>query len=107
MKDIFRNILLTVLAGFALLVLNGCATTGPAYTRGYFPYIRDPGEVELWAKTESRSSVTLDLKPGDIQYVKGEVGVGFLLGRPNLYIVDSATGSEEIKECKLLEAGEH
>ena len=148
MKDIFRNILLTVLAGFALLVLNGCATTGPAYTSvesvpadkalvyiyrkpsfvgggvyfdihdgdqvvttlrngGYFPYIRDPGEVELWAKTESRSSVTLDLKPGDIQYVKGEVGIGFLVGRPTLSVVDSATGAEEIKECKLLEAGEH
>ncbi len=72
---------------------------------GYFPYIRDPGEVELWAKTESRSAVTLDLKPGDTQYVKGGVGVGFLVGRPSLTIVDAETGASEIKECKLLEPG--
>lgn len=74
---------------------------------GYFPYFRDPGEVELWAKTESKSSVTLDLKAGDTLYVKGGVGVGFFVGRPSLTVVSNSTGESEIRECKLLEAGEH
>ena len=69
---------------------------------GYYPYIRDPGEVEIWGKTESRSSVTLDLKSGDVKYVKGTVGVGFLVGRPSLTVVGNDVGAAEIKECKLL-----
>ena len=132
MKDVFRNILLTAPAytsvesipadkalvyiyrkpsfaggGVYFDIHDGDQVVTTLRNGGYFPYIRDSGEVELWAKTESRSSVTLDLKPGDIQYVKGEVGIGFLVGRPTLSVVDGATGAEEIKECKLLEAGEH
>ena len=70
---------------------------------GYFPYITDPGEMELWAKTESTSSVTLDLNAGDTSYVRGSVGVGAFIGRPKLTIVDNAVGAAEVRECKLLE----
>lgn len=72
------------------------------YNGGYYPYIANPGELQISAKTESTSSVTLDLRPGDIQYVKGMIGVGFLMGRPNLTLVDAAVGGAEIKECKLI-----
>jgi hypothetical protein len=58
--------------------------------------------VEIWAKTESKSSVTLDLKPGDVKYVKGTLGVGFLVGRPNLTVVSNELGANEIKGCKLI-----
>jgi hypothetical protein len=69
---------------------------------GYYPYVTNPGEVEIWAETEAKSSVTVDLKPGDRKYVKGTVGVGFLVGRPSLTLVDPATAQAEIKECKLI-----
>ncbi len=69
---------------------------------GYYPYFSEPGEVEFWAKTESRSSVTLDMKPGQTHYIKGTVGVGFLLGRPHLLIVSSDVAEQEILECKLI-----
>ena len=69
---------------------------------GYYPYITDPGTVELWAKTEARSSVTLHVRAGETRYVKGEVGVGFFVGRPKLEIVGNITGSKEIAECKLI-----
>ena len=71
---------------------------------GYFPYYAAPGELELWSKTESRSSVTVDVHPGETIYVRGSIGVGVLVGRPSLEIVDAATGQQEIRECKLLEA---
>jgi hypothetical protein len=35
-------------------------------------------------------------------YVKGTVGVGFFVGRPNLSVVDPAVALTEIKECKLI-----
>jgi len=70
---------------------------------GYFPYYADPGELELWAKTESTSSVTVDVKAGDTAYVRGSVGVGFFVGRPSLEMVDRSTGEREVQECKLLQ----
>ena len=53
-------------------------------------------------KTEAKSSVTVALKPGEPKYVKGPVGVGFFIGRPNLSVVDPAIALSEIKECKLI-----
>ena len=64
--------------------------------------VRWPSEVELWAKTESKSSVTLDLKPGDVNYVKGTLSVGLLVGRPNLTVVSNEVGASEIQNCKLI-----
>lgn len=74
---------------------------------GYYPYFAPPGELQLWAKTESMTSLTLDLNAGDRRYVKGTVGVGFLVGRPKLTEVDEQTGAREIKECKLLSPAEN
>lgn len=70
---------------------------------GYFPYYAEPGELELWSKTESTSSVTVDVKAGSTAYVRGSIGVGFFIGRPSLEVVDGTTGAREIRECKLLQ----
>ena len=59
------------------------------------------GESEIWGKTESKSSITLDVKKGETYCVKGGAGIGFLVGRPNLEIVDMATCKTEIVETKL------
>lgn len=126
-----------------ILLLQGCASLGPAYTKveqipenkgliyiyrpssivgggispdvkvggtviatlyngGYYPYFANPGEVELWAKTESKSAVTLDVKPGETYYVKGTIGVGFFVGRPHLIVVSPEEGAKEIAACKLI-----
>lgn len=59
------------------------------------------GESEIWGKTESKSAVTVDVKKGETYCVRGGVGIGFLVGRPNLEIVDMATCKTEIVETKL------
>lgn len=59
------------------------------------------GESEIWGKTESKSSVTVDVKQGETYCVRGGVGIGFLVGRPNLEIVDMATCRTQIVETKL------
>lgn len=58
------------------------------------------GESEIWGKTEAKSSVTVDVNEGDIQCVKGGVGIGFIVGRPHLEIVDMATCEKEIVGTK-------
>jgi cell division septation protein DedD len=69
---------------------------------GYCVYYSKPGELELWGKTESRSSITIDVKSGQEHFVKGGLSMGFLVGRPNFTAVDNKTGLEEIAECVLL-----
>lgn len=56
--------------------------------------------LEVWAKTESKASVSLDIKPNETYCVKGGVGVGFLVGRPNLEIVDKGLCEKEIKDTQ-------
>jgi hypothetical protein len=70
---------------------------------GYYPYITKPGEIEFSAKTEATSSVTIDVKPGETHYIKGTIGVGFLVGRPHLVVVPTDVGEKEIAKCKLLQ----
>jgi len=70
---------------------------------GYYPYITKPGEVEFSAKTEATSSVTIDVKPGETHYIKGTIGVGFLVGRPHLVVVPPEVGEKEVMNCKLLQ----
>lgn len=72
------------------------------YNGGYYPYFSNPGEIEFWAKTEAKSSVTLDVKPGKTYYIRGTVTVGALVGRPHLMIVEPSIGEVEIKECNLI-----
>ena len=72
------------------------------YNNGYYAYVTDPGETRVWAKTETTASVTLDLKPGDIRYVRGGVGMGIIAPRPRLTVVSNTVGRSEIATCKLL-----
>lgn len=138
-----RRLIITVMLIWAVLLVSGCATLGPQYSKveqvpvdrglvyiyrpasfvgggvsydvhanqdvvttlyngGYYPYLSKPGEMEFWASTESKSSITLDVKPGETYFVKGEVGVGFLVGRPHLMVVARETGEREITACKLI-----
>jgi len=98
---------------------------------GYYPYVVRPGLLELWARTASRqssyrhttppperanpdllrlkaiddaakSAVTLDVKAGQVYYVKGEAGVRYFVGRPRLQVVSPEQGAGEIRQCTLI-----
>jgi hypothetical protein len=72
------------------------------YNGGYYPYYSQPGEKEFWAQTESKSSVTLDVRSGQTYYIKGTIGVGFIVGRPHLMVVAPEIAEKEISDCKLI-----
>jgi hypothetical protein len=69
---------------------------------GYIALVAEPRETEFSARTEATTSITLDLEPGETYYLKGGVGVGFLIGRPQLTLVDDVVGASEIQKCKKL-----
>ncbi len=69
---------------------------------GYFVYHAHPGEVQLSAKSEATTSVTVEAKAGEVYYVKGTIGIGILVGRPHLVLVSKEVGEKEITSCKLV-----
>jgi hypothetical protein len=69
---------------------------------GYFVYHAAPGEVEFTARTEAKTSVTIDARAGATYYIKGTIGVGFFVGHPHLTVVPNDVGAKEIAECNLV-----
>ena len=57
--------------------------------------IRTEGTQELWAKTESKASIPLDIKKGRTYYIRCGIGMGVVVGRPTLDLVDRRTGKVE------------
>jgi hypothetical protein len=80
---------------------NGKVVT-TLYSGGYYPFVADPGEIEFSAKTEASDEVTIDVKPSQTYFIRGTVGLGFLVGHPHLTVVPAADAEAEIKELKLL-----
>ncbi len=80
---------------------NGIVVT-TLHNGGYYPHFAKPGEIEFLAQTESKSSVTINVKAGQTYYLKGTVGIGFFVGRPHLTVVPAEVGEKEIAECKLI-----
>ena len=55
------------------------------------------GMNTLWAKTESKEEVPINIESGKVYYVRCSIGVGVLVGRPRIEIVDSANGKREFE----------
>ena len=58
-------------------------------------------EVEIWGKTEAKSSVTIDTESNRTYCIKAGVGIGFFVGRPHLKQVDMQTCEKEITKTSL------
>ena len=57
-----------------------------------FIKVDKPGTYEIWAKTEARDAITLNVEMGRDYYVKAGVDFGVALWRPSLEIVAPEAG---------------
>ncbi|PJZ43712.1 DUF2846 domain-containing protein [Leptospira brenneri] len=67
----------------------------------YKPFFFNPGEVTFEAETMGTASITMDIKKGEVYFLKGNVVVGPLIGKPFLTLVPNEIGEKEISECIL------
>lgn len=58
-------------------------------------YIKKEGYNSLWAKTESKTEIPINIKVGHTYYLRCSVTMGAIVGRPSLELVDSKTGKLE------------
>jgi hypothetical protein len=57
--------------------------------------ITKEGMATIWAKTESRVDVPIDIQFGREYYIRCGIRMGALVGRPVLEIMDNHTGKSE------------
>jgi hypothetical protein len=58
----------------------------------YVIHLDKPGQVELWARTEQKTSVKMNVELGKTYYLKCGVKTGLIEGRPELEIIQPAQG---------------
>ena len=62
--------------------------------------ITSEGLKTLWAKTETRVELPVDIRLGQEYYVQCGLGMGALVGRPKLEIVDNRKGKDEFSKIR-------
>ncbi len=63
--------------------------------------IRKDGMNTLWAKTESKAEIPVNIEFGNEYYIRCSVSMGAFVGRPRLEIVDNATGKREFESLQV------
>ena len=63
-------------------------------------HIKKDGLNTLWAKTEAKSEVPIDIKIGKTYYLRCGITMGAFVGHPKLELIDSKTGSAEFESFK-------
>lgn len=62
--------------------------------------ISKEGPVELWAKTEAKASLPLDIKKGKTYYIRCSVSMGIMVGHPSLEKMGKQAGKREYETIK-------
>lgn len=60
-------------------------------------HVTQYGLDTLWAKTESKAAISIDLERGRSYYVRCGLGMGVFVGHPELILKDSETGKREFE----------
>jgi hypothetical protein len=60
----------------------------------------EPGQHTFWSKVISQDSVTLDVVAGKTYYIKGDVQLGLVAGRPRLTVVPESEAKAAIAKLK-------
>jgi hypothetical protein len=84
--------------GLSYKVFDNGARIGGLPNGAYFVYQAKPGAHKFTASTEATSEHGLTLEPGKTYYIRGEVRMGIVVGRPELVIADSKEAVGAIKK---------
>jgi hypothetical protein len=56
----------------------------------------EPGQHQFWSQVISQDSIMINVEAAKVYFVKGEVKMGVVAGRPKFRQVDQATGRAEV-----------
>lgn len=74
---------------------------GKATDSGVFAYkITSFGEHKFWGKTETATSVTINVEKGKEYYFRCGLKMGLAVGRPTIVLMESSTGRNQYKKLE-------
>lgn len=59
--------------------------------------IKRDGLNTIWARTEAKAELPINIKFGKEYFIRCSIGMGFFVGHPKLEIVDNSTGKSEFE----------
>ena len=77
---------------------------GSISSGGYLTAVCPPGSTKVSAETEAKNEISVDVKPGQANYVRTSIQIGVLVGRLKLEEVPAETGLKEIQDCSWINA---
>ncbi len=81
--------------------LNDLAV-GSAVPRGFIYVDRPAGDYTITTATEVTRTLSLTLAPGQVRYVKLNIGMGFFVGHVWPELVEDSEGIADIASCHLV-----
>lgn len=78
------------------------AVVGSAVPRGFFFVDRPAGDYKISTSTEVERTLSLTLVPGQVRYVRLNIGMGFFVGHVWPELVEDTEGLSEIGSCRLV-----
>lgn len=83
--------------------VNG-QVVGVAKSHGFFYIDRPAGEYKIETSTEVTRTLSLVLEKGQTRFVQLNISMGFFVGHVYPELVDEATGTKGIADCKMTTA---
>jgi len=62
--------------------------------------IKDYGQKIIWAKTESKTELPIEIQAGKTYYIRCGITMGFFVGHPSIQLVDYMTGKNEFESIR-------
>ena len=81
--------------------VNG-VVVGSAIPGGYFYIDRPAGEYDISTTTEKVESIKTNIVPGDVRYVRLDIGMGLVVGHILPTLVMPEQGAAEIVNCHFV-----
>lgn len=63
--------------------------------------IKEFGKHKFWAKTESKTSVFIDVERGQEYFVRCGINMGIVVGKPEMFVVENELGISEFSELSI------
>lgn len=66
---------------------------------GYYLHFCSPGKHTFATRSEAKNSLSIDVEPGKVYFVKYSIHMGAFVGRPHIELVSQEQGAREAAEC--------
>lgn len=74
---------------------------GSAVPNGFFYIDRPAGDYRISTSTEVKKTLTMQLEPGQVRYVRLNIAMGLMVGHVYPELVDSSEGQAELEKTKF------